>query len=189
MNLRGHKVAYAVLWLCLVHLLFMNTEVWAENKTKTMPLDSKGSKRVGKGELSLRRPLLGPSSASLEAVSKTSVPSHVSSASSVTVSAFDFVTQSGRDPTLSPFDVQFLKGQQSAPNRGPVRRRIAKRTPEQMIQLQGIVETPDGILAIINDNMYKKGNVVMGVKIVNIHGNQVIFEHNGNKFTKKIKVD
>ncbi|MBI4051780.1 MAG: hypothetical protein HY400_04675 [Elusimicrobia bacterium] len=105
-----------------------------------------------------------------------------------------FVIKTGRDPMLSPADVQFLKAEQERGKRTeedvvakPVRKK--PRRIQDRIRLQGIVEAATGVSVIVNNEMYQEGGRVLGARIVRIQGNQVLFEYKGRRFVKSIKVD
>jgi hypothetical protein len=107
-----------------------------------------------------------------------------------------------RDPMLSPGDLvriqqealerrlaeEALRREQERRNRpAPVKR---APPPETLIELQGIVESPDGDnKAIVNNEVVGVGEVVAGSRIVKITASGVVFEHKGRRFVKGVSRD
>ena len=88
-----------------------------------------------------------------------------------------------RDPTLSPPDIKRLLDRAHDP-KGPV---VHKDKPIQSrIQLTGIIQTPRGINAIVNNERVRKGDDVLGARIVRISPSCVDFEYHKQTFKKCI---
>lgn len=58
---------------------------------------------------------------------------------------------------------------------------------KRRVEVQGIMDTPDGIVAIINNEIYKRGDTVAGAKILRILGNRVQFKYRENIFEKSVQ--
>ena len=58
---------------------------------------------------------------------------------------------------------------------------------ESTVVLQGIMEIQGRLTALVNGEMVSKGQVIRGVKIVNISLTSVTFESKGKRFTKSVK--
>ena len=94
-----------------------------------------------------------------------------------------------RDPTLSQEDMDWLRDEEE-------RRRMTwqkdkepekiKQRPEDMVVLQGIIETAKGKEAIINGGAYKQGSFVRGMRVVQIRSTSVVFEYKGRRFVKRM---
>lgn len=97
--------------------------------------------------------------------------------------------KSTRDPTFTPDDYRRIKEEEQQREEAERMRQEAERNkprepgPEVRISLQGIVEDT----AIINDNMYRVGQTVRGVKILKIGTDYIIAEYKGKKFKKVLK--
>lgn len=102
--------------------------------------------------------------------------------------------KSTRDPTFTPDDYRRIKEEQQQREDAERRQAWAEKNkpkepgPETRISLQGIVENT----AIINDNMYRVGQTVRGVKILKIGTDYIIAECvaaqcKGKRFKKVLK--
>lgn len=87
-----------------------------------------------------------------------------------------------RDPTLSPPDIVRLQ----APKEGPKRVAGPGRI-EDRIELTGIIATPRGINAIVNNERVRKNDEVLGARIVRITQTCVDFEYHRKTFKKCIQ--
>ena len=54
------------------------------------------------------------------------------------------------------------------------------------MELQGIISTPEGRGAIINDEIYYRGDKVLGATIHRITASSVLFRYRGKTFYKKM---
>lgn len=102
-----------------------------------------------------------------------------------------------RDPTLSPEEMRYLE-QITARRRQEEKRRqaleMARRKANdpfeivrKRIEVQGILDTQEGALAIVDDKLLKKGDIHLGAKIVMIYENRVVFKFRGKIFSKSVK--
>ncbi|MBI4377048.1 MAG: hypothetical protein HY549_11425 [Elusimicrobia bacterium] len=95
-----------------------------------------------------------------------------------------------RDPTLSPYDllaIQRAKAKAGLGRQRPARPSDKPRSVERNIDLQGIIETPRGRRAIINDKMVGPGDKIAGAKVVKISSESVMFSVNNKTFIKRMK--
>lgn len=93
-----------------------------------------------------------------------------------------------RDPTLSLEEIDWLRDEDERrrmmwKDKKPVKR---KKRPEQMVILQGIIETEKGIQAIINGGAYKQGSFIRGIRVVKIRASSVVFDYKGRRFVKRL---
>jgi len=88
-----------------------------------------------------------------------------------------------RDPTLSPPDIKRLLEREQRGQKGPV---VKDRPIQSRIQLTGIIQTPRGINAIVNNERVRKGDDVLGARIVRISPSCVDFEYHKQTFKKCI---
>lgn len=102
-----------------------------------------------------------------------------------------------RDPTLSPYDVARLEqmAQEKALREQELRDELARSKapkvryepdPRTKVDLQGIVSTDEGEKAIVNGEVVAAGDVVSGVKVVQITPKAVVFSYKGKRFSKMI---
>jgi hypothetical protein len=114
----------------------------------------------------------------------------------------EYAPSTSRDPTFSPLDVKRKlqdaerqriieqeKEAQYTEMRQPkkVKKEGPKEPPiEDRIQLYGIISTPNGKAAIVNDGTTYEGDTVMGAVIKRITTNTVVFQYHGKTFTKRV---
>ena len=101
-----------------------------------------------------------------------------------------------RDPMVSPFDLASgglarRRGISDDPREveeavSPPRRRRFRRRLEQRIEVYGVVATPNGIEALINDRRVREGDTVLGAKVKKITTGRIRFEYRGRVFEKKV---
>lgn len=102
-----------------------------------------------------------------------------------------FAPKSDRDPMLSPVDRKKLLDEMLARD-NPVQtrseqpRRPARPRPESRLKLYGIVATPNGITALINDRVLKAGDKIDGIVVERITTKMVVFRHKNRTFTMKL---
>ncbi|MBI5883107.1 MAG: hypothetical protein HZB91_08385 [Elusimicrobia bacterium] len=115
----------------------------------------------------------------------------------IAVSTADLVAVDWRDPLLSPYD-QFLLEQEELEKlikrkeveEQALRAKVQRDKPvEQTLSLQGIVTTPEGNKAIINNDMYSEGEWIgnSGIKVLKISQTGVTFTHKGKAFLKRMQ--
>ncbi len=103
-----------------------------------------------------------------------------------------YAPQGDRDPTLSILDMKLIALREEARRRAlappPKAKKMRKRAPplHTRITLQGIISTPQGRGAIINDEIYYRGDRVLGATIRKITSSTVIFRYKGRTFYKKM---
>lgn len=103
-----------------------------------------------------------------------------------------FRPKTDRDPTLSPEDrkklLDEMLARQNAPQvEEPERpRRPRPRPLESRIKLYGIVATPNGITALINDRVVKPGDQIEGAVVERITTKMVVFKHRNRTFTMRL---
>lgn len=109
-----------------------------------------------------------------------------------------FAPKRDRDPMQSVMDRQILMANaaqmklqgelaaQLAAEQARLRKK-KKRSIEDRISLQGVMEIRGTLSAIVNGEMVSKGQEVKGARVVKITQNSVTFEHKGKFFTKRIK--
>ena len=113
------------------------------------------------------------------------------------MSTADLVAVEWRDPLLSPYD-QFLLEQEELEKlikrkeveEQALRAKVQREKPvEQTLNLQGIVTTPDGNKAIVNNDMYGEGEWIgnSGIKVLKISQIGVTFTHKGKTFLKRMQ--
>ena len=84
-----------------------------------------------------------------------------------------------RNPFMSPLDEK-----STTSNRRPTPR-VMTNVPElDKIKLQGIIVTPSGAQAVINDQILKVGDSIEGVKLLNIGKDHVILLYGGKRVKK-----
>ncbi|HAH07921.1 MAG TPA: hypothetical protein DCM05_15590 [Elusimicrobia bacterium] len=114
----------------------------------------------------------------------------------------EYAPATSRDPTISPIDVKRKlqeaeqkrlideeKQRQYEEIRAPktVRKERPAEPPiEERIHLYGVVSTPSGRAAIVNDGTAYEGDTVMGAVIKRITTNTVFFQYRGRTFSKKV---
>ena len=102
-----------------------------------------------------------------------------------------------RDPTLSMGDRQKLEEEarkareeslrRRNPAAGTVRRRPRRAKPiEKRIVLMAIVSTSENTRAIVNNEIVRPGDRVLGARVVRILSDRVIFEYKGRRFVERI---
>lgn len=150
-----------------------------------------------------------PPAAAAPGVSPTpAVPGAPATAAGVAPSTSTVVLP--RDPMMSPMDIVRLREEELARIRHEeeMRRALAERNrpkpkivhreppPETKIDLQGIVETPDGAgLAIVNGSTVKSGESFVAeglqgkVRVVRITSSEVTFEYKGKRFKKGVSAE
>lgn len=103
-----------------------------------------------------------------------------------------YAPKTDRDPTLSILDMKLIALREEARRRAlapaPVQKKERKRVKalHTQIELQGIISTPQGRGAIINDEIYYRGDKVLGATIRKITSSTVIFRYKGRTFYKKM---
>ncbi len=103
-----------------------------------------------------------------------------------------YAPKTDRDPTLSILDMKLIALREEARRRAlapaPVKKKDKKRVKalHTKIELQGIISTPQGRGAIINDEIYYRGDKVLGATIRKITSSTVIFRYKGRTFYKKM---
>lgn len=102
-----------------------------------------------------------------------------------------------RDPTLSPNDVKRLaqlalereaarrQAESGAAGRRPKKR--AEPPIESRLRLMGIISSPRGDSAIVNDVIVHEGDRILGARVRRIAGNTVTFEHKKRVFSKSMR--
>lgn len=84
-----------------------------------------------------------------------------------------------RNPFMSPLDTE-----STTPNKRPTPR-VEKDLPAlDKIKLQGIIVTPSGSKAVINDQILKVGDSIEGVKLLKIGKGYVILRYGGKRVKK-----
>ncbi len=70
-----------------------------------------------------------------------------------------------------------------------VKKAPKKKSVEDLIQLQGIMEVQGRMTALVNNDMVSKGDIVpgLGIKVVSITSNAVTFSNKGKFIVKKLK--
>lgn len=102
-----------------------------------------------------------------------------------------------RDPTLSPYDVTRLEqlALEKAIREQELRDELSIRTrpkvryepdPRTKVELQGIVSTEEGEKAIVNGEVVGAGDLISGIKVLQITPRGVVFIYKGKRFTKTI---
>ena len=110
--------------------------------------------------------------------------------------AIEYSPNTMRDPMVSPFDLkrlarereekEMIRGEVEAAAR-PVKPKKVQETPiEQRIEVYGVVATPNGIEALINDRRVREGDTVLGAKVKKITTGRIRFEYRGRVFEKKV---
>lgn len=84
-----------------------------------------------------------------------------------------------RNPFMSPLD-----GKLTASNRRPTPRVETNLPALDKIKLQGIIVTPSGSRAVINDQILKVGDSIEGVQLLNIGKDYVILRYGGKRVKK-----
>lgn len=111
--------------------------------------------------------------------------------------AVEYSPNTTRDPMVSPFDLKRLAreaeikrmSQQEVeeavkPKSKPKK---AQETPiEQRLEVYGVVATPNGIEALVNDRRVREGDTVLGAKVKKITTGRIRFEYRGRVFEKKV---
>lgn len=106
----------------------------------------------------------------------------------------EYAPQSERDPTLSVIDEQKLalereaqrradEDMQARANEAKKVRKASVKTSEDKIQIQGIV----GSQAIVNDEVHKVGDKVMGCTVTRVTSKGVFFKCGGKSFYKTVQ--
>ncbi|MEK7746420.1 MAG: hypothetical protein AAB576_07130 [Elusimicrobiota bacterium] len=133
------------------------------------------------------------------------VPSEASASAATLVSAsrgpadpdaIEYSPNTMRDPMVSPFDLkrlarereekEMIRGEVEAAAR-PAKPKKVQETPiEQRIEVYGVVATPNGIEALINDRRVREGDSVLGAKVKKITTGRIRFEYRGRVFEKKV---
>lgn len=110
----------------------------------------------------------------------------------------EYAPKSTRDPTLSPMDAKKLAEEalakklakeriRAALDEAPRKREKPRKPPvEDRIELYGVVTTPEGTTAIINDQILKEGDDIYGAVIQRITTNAVVFKYGSRTFTKRV---
>ncbi len=103
-----------------------------------------------------------------------------------------YAPKTDRDPTLSILDMRLIALREEARRRAmappPKKKVVRKRVPlHTKINLQGIISTPQGRGAIINDEIYYRGDKILGASIRKITSSTVIFRYKGRTFYKKMQ--
>jgi hypothetical protein len=128
-----------------------------------------------------------------DARSGGSVPSGRPSESS----AAGYHSEGLRDPMLTPEEVSMIEYRKSLREQTQrsaavkVKPKVQTVTPVEAVirkvRVQGILNTPDGIVAIVNDEILKRGDAVFGAKVLRILGDRVQFKYKGAIFEKKLE--
>ncbi len=113
----------------------------------------------------------------------------------------EYAPETNRDPTLSILDHKILALRRQA-RLDAMRPKIklkpkkVKRKPKPKIKripiwkqiiVQGIISTPNGRVAIVNDELRNKGDVVLNAEIKKITSSSVIFKYKGRTFYKRVE--
>lgn len=109
----------------------------------------------------------------------------------------EYAPETNRDPTLSILDHKILAlrlaAQREAMRPKPVKKVrkpkkvIIKRIPIwKQIVVQGIISTPNGRAAIVNDEVRYRGDMVLNAQIKKITSSSVIFKYKGRTFYKRV---
>lgn len=109
----------------------------------------------------------------------------------------EFKPTSLRDPTLSPDDLRAiarrkrelgLKAQKEQQIQVVQKRAIDPfEAVKRKIEVQGVLNNEEGILAIINNQILKKGDEIFGARILQILGNRIILKYQNKVFEKRVK--
>jgi len=67
------------------------------------------------------------------------------------------------------------------------RPKVKRKSLQDLIRLQGIMEVRGTLTAIVNGEMVAKGQKILGATVVRITSTSVTFEHKGKLFTKKVR--
>lgn len=171
-------------------------------KADEEPLPSPSGYKTSVSTRALQAPRAADDPAAVPVVSQKQ-PSDVPAKNAVSLSkvavstaaSVVFAPKINRDPTLSPDDAEKIKEREEEAERSRMLKESARRSVrpakreqriEDIISLQGIVETARGNKAIINGDMKNEGSVVRGAKIIRINPASVLFEYQGRRFTRKI---
>ncbi|GEM_PF-3650545 len=127
-------------------------------------------------------------------VKKTEIPPE---AKQQELAAVDFKPASLRDPTLSPEESRAIeKRRKEQELKAKKEHKVvaeAKRvlnpfeSLKRKIEVQGVLHSDDGILAIVNNQILHKGDDIFGARILQILGNRVIFKYQNKIFEKNVK--
>ena len=147
----------------------------------------------------------GPMTASEARLAASSPPAGGPAASGVSrkkmrkPQVLEYNPQTNRDPTLSVLDIKILALREEArrqalmpkpkPNPKPAPAPVAKPLPPpvwKQITVQGIISTPNGRAAIVNDELRYLGDEVLGAVIKKITSSNVIFRYKGKTFYKRV---
>lgn len=111
----------------------------------------------------------------------------------------EYAPETNRDPTLSILDHKILalrrEAREAAMRPKPVKKvKKKKRKPKvkvipvwKKIIVQGIISTPNGRAAIVNDEVRHKGDRVLNAEIKKITSSSVIFKYKGRTFYKRVE--
>ncbi|MEK6544424.1 MAG: hypothetical protein AABZ44_08330 [Elusimicrobiota bacterium] len=66
---------------------------------------------------------------------------------------------------------------------------IAMETLKKKLNVQGVLNTDQGVLAIVNNEIVGKGDLISGAKVVRVYANRVIFNYKGRVFEKQLVKD
>ncbi len=113
--------------------------------------------------------------------------------------AVAYAPRGNRDPMMTPEELAQIQRQKKIKKErdrlrieGELARQKASdpfEIAKKKINVQGVLHTEDGMLAIVNDQILRQGESYLGAKIVQINGNKVIFKFKGRIFEKIFKGD
>ncbi|MFH2203923.1 MAG: hypothetical protein ABIJ96_12455 [Elusimicrobiota bacterium] len=115
----------------------------------------------------------------------------------------EYNPNTNRDPTLSILDIKMIKILEEQrmealrPPPPPPEKKVARQPPPpprptappvwKQINVQGIISTPNGRAAIVNDEVRYLGDSVLNAEIKKITGSTVIFRYKGQTFYKRVQ--
>ena len=144
----------------------------------------------------------GPPAVSTAAVvSQSTAPVSAAPAVAASTSAAHEVSSltAGEDPMMSPSDLASIAEEEARKRKALEDAEKAKHAPkpqakaapkppdpETLIHVEGIISNDSGYKAIVNGEMAAVGDKVLGVTIVEIVANRVVFRLGKKKFTKSV---
>ncbi|MFA6029046.1 MAG: hypothetical protein WC969_04230 [Elusimicrobiota bacterium] len=112
----------------------------------------------------------------------------------------EYNPSTNRDPTLSPVDIKRM-AQEALQKELSMRqimeearrpkdepKKVVHNEPpiETRIQLYGIIATPNGISALVNDSIVSEGDRILGATVKKITTGTVVFEYRKRTFIKRV---
>ncbi|MBI4669230.1 MAG: hypothetical protein HY747_08595 [Elusimicrobia bacterium] len=104
-----------------------------------------------------------------------------------------------RDPTVSPAQERQSKLAEDRRREKEKLKHAAELTRQKAsdpfesirrkISVQGVLDTEEGILVIVNNQILKRGDSYLDAKIVRIQGNKVVFKYKGKLFEKSFNAE